>query len=118
MKAGVQPKARFETTSPTAILINQVVAKFIEDNPSQTLQSMAGQMGFNKASQQNMLTQVRAGRSRMPLARIPSFCQVANADAVAMMSTALCEYEPELTLALEQVYGIDIRSHAVIPDTQ
>ena len=82
------------------------VARMITDicNASEKSQAeIAAEMGFEKP---NVITMMKQGRIKMPLARIAPFCKATESDGMKLLSAALEENYPEVLDAIAQINSV------------
>lgn len=85
------------TDSPTAILFSEI----IDRHPEYPQRQLALDSGFTRSSAGCILTQIRTGRTILPLRHIKSICGNLNEDPRPLFMTAIKEYYPEIFEFLE-----------------
>lgn len=81
------------------------VADFIReaiDRSPKTQTEISAEAGFPRSS---VLSMIKQGQTKMPLARIPQMAAALDVDPLAFFRLALGEYMPELLQICDQMYG-------------
>lgn len=91
----------FESGSPTVQYINKLLARHSEYSQDEIAQNS----GFT-SSRGNILTQIKSGRSKMPMSKIVPMCTFLGEDPREFFFTAMKEYFPEIFAALNDVVGL------------
>ncbi len=86
------------TSEPLATLLDRYLAA-----SQKPLRRIAKEAGF---AMPNMLSMIRKGQTKVPLTRIPALAHSLGLDERALFEAALREYQPELWLILDGLYGI------------
>lgn len=98
-KPTLTPKRITKVNSKTA----RMFGKILDRHPEFTQHEIKLAMGM--APNSNMLSQIRKGRSKMPLNRIVEFCKLLNEDPVPLVKCALEEYHGEALKAFQLISG-------------
>lgn len=86
------------TREPVAALLDRQISL-----SGKTLNQIAKECGFPRP---NVLSMIRIGQTKLPMARIPALARSLGLDERALLEAALQEYQPELWSVLDAVYGI------------
>jgi transcriptional regulator with XRE-family HTH domain len=81
------------------------VAQFISFHLSisdRSQKEIAEEIGFEKP---NVLTMIKQGTTKLPLARVGAFAKALDVDAAYLLRLALQEYTPETWAAIEDVFS-------------
>lgn len=89
-------------------IVVDVLNNWLEDRPDLNLTEIAERIGVDK-SKNCFMSQIRAGRSKLPVSKIIPLAQVLEQDPKPMVVAVLESYYPELKDAL-------IRSHMIAAD--
>lgn len=93
-------EVNFVTDSASARLITKIC------NSSEKSQAeIAQEIGFEKP---NVMTMLKQGRIKMPIARIPAFCKATNSDPGLLLNTVLQEHYPEISAVLAEIKLVSI----------
>ena len=88
------------TYSPTARMLDEAIA-----NSPLTQAEIAKRAGFPKP---NVLSMMKNGLTKVPLARVPALAQVLGIDQSRFLDCALAEYHPEVHEVLTEVLGLPL----------
>lgn len=86
------------TSSPTAIMLGSM----LDRHPEYSQRELAILIGFDPNSASTILTQIKAGRTKLPYKYIPKLCELLNEDPAPLFTSALQEYDPEVLELLKQ----------------
>lgn len=81
------------------------VAAFIAaaiEKSSKTQLEISAEAGFPRSS---VLSMIKQGQTKMPLARIPQMARALDVDPVEFFRLAMAEYMPELLRICDDIYG-------------
>jgi transcriptional regulator with XRE-family HTH domain len=89
-------------SSPTARMLDTAI-----QNTPLTQAEIAKRAGFPKP---NVLSMMKNGLTKVPLARIPALAQALGIDQTQFLDCALAEYHPEIHEILTEVLGLPLTS--------
>ena len=87
-------------TSPTARMLDEAIR-----NSPLTQSEIARRAGFSKP---NVLSMMKSGLTKVPLARIPALAGTLEIDQTEFLDCALAEYHPEVHEVLTDVLGLPL----------
>ena len=87
-------------SSPTARMLDEAI-----QNSPLTQAEIAKRAGFPKP---NVLSMMKSGQTKVPLARVPSLAAVLDIDETQFLDCALAEYHPEVHEVLTEVLGLPL----------
>lgn len=73
------------------------------DRSTKSQMQIATESGFSRP---NIITMLKQGKTRIPIARIPALAKSLEIPCQTLMTVCLSEYDPEMLDALCEAYGI------------
>lgn len=74
------------------------------DASEKTQAQIADEAGFNKS---NIISMLKMGITKMPIARIPAFAKAVDCDPVELYRLCMEEYMPDMLKVTDDIYGRD-----------